>query len=288
MAPQAPGIPTRNCKIESRAKSILNRFLCLTILLLCLIDAKAQPAQIQPQKVIPPSPDAAALGKYGSTPVGLHTGIPNISIPIYTVKSGSLELPISISYHASRIKVSEIASWVGLGWTLNAGGAVSRSVVGKSDEHGFFETTVQNASQITQEDFNFLLPFADGTADYESDLYFYNFNGRSGKFIYKQNDNANEFLIPKEPISISRDEFTFTITDEMGTIYFFQQAEETVIPGNPAQEITSSYYLTSITSADGKDVISLSYVADVGYTDYTLSYTEVIGQTCTGPGPPTS
>ena len=135
----------------SRSKRIQLSFpsLCC-FLLLSSGSLNGQPAQITPQKVIPPSPDAASLGKYGSTPVGLHTGIPNIDIPIYTVTDGSLQLPISISYHASGIKVSEIASWAGLGWTLNAGGIISRSVVGKSDEDGFFETAVQNSSQITE------------------------------------------------------------------------------------------------------------------------------------------
>jgi hypothetical protein len=87
--------------------------------------------------IIPPSPDAAALGKYGTIPVGLHTGVPNIEIPLYTIRSGQLELPISLSYHASGIKVDEIASWVGLGWTLNAGGVVTRSIVGGAMTWGF-------------------------------------------------------------------------------------------------------------------------------------------------------
>src|SRR5690348_14728300 len=68
------------------------------------------------------SPNAASLGKYGDIPVSYHTGLPQISIPIYTIESGSLKLPISLSYHASGLKVQEQASWVGAGWALNAGG----------------------------------------------------------------------------------------------------------------------------------------------------------------------
>lgn len=205
--------------------------------------------------------------------------MPNINIPIYTIRQGSLEVPISISYHASGIKVSETASWVGLGWTLNAGGAISRSVVGKSDEHGFFQTIVKSASQITESDFSFLKPFADGSGDYESDYYFYNFNGRSGKFLYKQNDHAEPFLIPKEPLSVSKDGESFWIVDESGTKYTFSQKERTEIPGPVVmEEMTSAYYLTSIISADGKDVVTFYYTQDNPYSDNTKTFTETIGQ----------
>jgi len=38
-------------------------------------------------QVVSPSPDAASLGKYGSITVGLYTGIPDINIPLYTIKT---------------------------------------------------------------------------------------------------------------------------------------------------------------------------------------------------------
>jgi hypothetical protein len=83
---------------------------------------------------IPLAPNAASFAKYGEIPVGLYTGIPSISVPIYTIQSGSLQLPISLSYHAAGVRVEEISSWVGLGWSLNAGGAIGRQVRGIADE----------------------------------------------------------------------------------------------------------------------------------------------------------
>src|SRR5258708_35764953 len=88
------------------------------------------------------SPTAASLGKYGDIPVSYHTGIPQISVPIYTVQSGSLKLPISLSYHASGLKVHEPAGWVGAGWALNAGGAITRTVVGSPDDRGYSTSNV--------------------------------------------------------------------------------------------------------------------------------------------------
>ncbi len=68
-----------------------------------------------------PSPTAASLGKYSDIPVSYHTGVPSISIPLYTLTEGDLQLPISVSYHAGSIRVDETASAIDLGWSLNAG-----------------------------------------------------------------------------------------------------------------------------------------------------------------------
>ncbi len=86
-----------------------------------------------------PTPNAASLGKYTDIPVSNHTGVPNISIPIHTITEGGLSVPISLSYHSSGVRVDEVASNVGLGWTLNAGGAISRTVMGVPDESGLWK-----------------------------------------------------------------------------------------------------------------------------------------------------
>ena len=85
-------------------------------------------------QIVPPSPNAAALAKYVEMPVPTPTGIPNISVPIYTINEGQISLPINLSYHAGGIKVEEIASWVGLGWSLNAGVLVRRTTKGLPDD----------------------------------------------------------------------------------------------------------------------------------------------------------
>jgi hypothetical protein len=92
------------------------------------------------QNVTQPSPNAASLGKYGDIPVNLHTGVPNISIPLHTVEEAGLTIPISLSYHAAGIRVQEVASWVGLGWSLNAGGVITRSIQHVPDEGPYKQT----------------------------------------------------------------------------------------------------------------------------------------------------
>src|SRR5882757_10686882 len=71
------------------------------------------------KNVMPPSPNASSLGKYADWPVNEYTGVPNINIPLYELKGRSISVPVSLSYHASGIKVGEVAPSVGLGWSLN-------------------------------------------------------------------------------------------------------------------------------------------------------------------------
>lgn len=84
-------------------------------------------------EVIPPSPTAASLGKFGAWPVSYYTGVANVSVSIYDVKEGKLSLPVSLSYHGSGVKVEEMSAGTGVGWTLNAGGAITRTIIGLPD-----------------------------------------------------------------------------------------------------------------------------------------------------------
>ena len=80
------------------------------------------------------SPNAASLGKYGDIPVSYHTGVPNISVPVFTIHEGQLTLPITLNYHSSGVLVNEVASWIGLGWSLSAGGMINQTIIGGPDE----------------------------------------------------------------------------------------------------------------------------------------------------------
>lgn len=82
-------------------------------------------AQMEKRNLFP-TPNAASLGIYGQIPVDFFNGLPQIDIPIYEYKSRDLSLPISLTYHAANIKPSDHASWVGLGWSLQAGGVITR------------------------------------------------------------------------------------------------------------------------------------------------------------------
>ncbi len=84
--------------------------------------------------MIPPSPEAAAFAKVANYDVGPFTGRPDIHVPLYTIKTRSLTVPISLSYDETGIRVDNIASWVGMNWSLETGGVITRSVMDRPDE----------------------------------------------------------------------------------------------------------------------------------------------------------
>lgn len=101
--------------------------------------------------IIPPSPNVAAINKFGNIPVGLSTGIPAVGVPIYEWQGQNFgsNFKISLDYHAGGIRVDEIASSVGLGWALNAGGVISRTKRGIPDEFpvdGFLYRSIPNSA----------------------------------------------------------------------------------------------------------------------------------------------
>ena len=85
----------------------------------------------------PVPPSSFQFIKYGEIPVSEYTGIPTISIPVYTIKDGDIEFPINLSYHAGGIRVAEEASWVGLGWNLDLGNITQ--IINDRDDLGGFE-----------------------------------------------------------------------------------------------------------------------------------------------------
>lgn len=112
-------------------KLFFSSFLCL----LSLLGYGQNEPIFTDTPVIPPSPNATAFNKFIDIPVGHYTGIPNISVPIYTLNLPQLNLPISLNYHAGGLKVGERSSWIGAGWSLSAGGTINRTVRGLPDEY---------------------------------------------------------------------------------------------------------------------------------------------------------
>lgn len=204
--------------------------LFLVVLSLAWVRSPAQDKSLFPST--PTSPDVASLGKYGDIPVSLHTGIPNISIPLYSVNGRALREEVSISYHAGGIKVEEEASRVGLGWSLRAGGSIIRTVRGIPDEsaNGWLQGTFRyDAWQAGGENRSELEDINDGLADAEPDLFYFNFGNQAGKFFFNEN---NEIVVtPQAGLKIEKIMSNgqiegFIITNIRGEKHYFGQTSD--------------------------------------------------------------
>src|ERR1044072_5218716 len=76
----------------------------------------------------------ASSGLSGIYNVDLYTGTAGINIPIYDYSLDGLPLGVSLSYDTRGIRVDQVASACGLGWNLNAGGYIERTVYGIEDD----------------------------------------------------------------------------------------------------------------------------------------------------------
>ncbi|MGC4038695.1 MAG: hypothetical protein QM764_22215 [Chitinophagaceae bacterium] len=250
-------------------------------------------------KVIPPSPNAAAFQKYGEIPVSPYTGIPDISVPVYTVQFRDISIPISLSYHGSGIKVNEESSQVGLGWAMNSGGCISRNIIGDDDFIGWgyfnnyanslpditgnrgptnvlvqgclyprFNKSIPNLPTLDTLDLTSYLTASPGY-DFQPDQYFYNFLGHSGKFVLKRNRTAA--LQKAEKIEITCMDTTgsaFRVRDLSGFIYDFAVTENNY---SNSQYHNSAWYLTKITSPNG-NAVTYKYSTNVNRVTTLGSY----------------
>lgn len=255
------------------------------------------PSAHDPQKQYLPNysplaPNAASIQRYGDYGVNLATGLPNIDIPLYTIKAGGLELPITLSYHASGHKISELASWVGWGWSLNYGAALSRSINRNADD-----LEVSNGSYLSNSSFskNVCLNINDkneaemarvGSWDTEPDLFSYSTPEGGGKFMLRTGGNP-PFIMPWQATKINKITDVgfnkikaFEVINPSGNLYYFgidqngNEATESISSGNiyegfPVDGIVS-WHLTKVLSPNSDDAI-YCYYQNGGWVQQKLS-----------------
>ncbi len=113
-------------------------------LLIALCFVALGQSQTELNQFVPSNPNVSSLFKSTLTPAGDYSGSTNINIPFYTMSEGLISIPIAINYATGGIQVGEEASTIGLGWSLSAGGAITRVVNGVDDfdsDKGLLNTT---------------------------------------------------------------------------------------------------------------------------------------------------
>lgn len=267
-----------------------------------------------PKINIPSSPEAALLGRFGDIPIGYNTGTANISIPIYTIKEAGIEIPIQLRYHSSGIKVSDEATWVGLGWDLSPAGSIIQEVRGKRDDMDMFYSVVpQNYSHVKNIILNYgyqgsykhlrhrcyaspesdnLYPLPNGTFPFDvknlieqggaqPDIYQFNFGGHSGSFYIDFETKQVIQLNKTEDIVFDMTNMTAKTSD--GITYTFgvsEQAFNTDTEPDQVDRVGRTYWLSSITLVNGNK-IDFTYI---NASSANLSFQEryLITETCSG------
>lgn len=188
---------------------------------------------LKPIEIIPPSPNAGSLGKFGGIDFGLNSGSMATSIPLLTYSSRNLKVPVSLSYASNGFKVDEISSRAGVSWNLNAGGVITRTVYGGIDEYSqrvsppAFSPLTRNLID------NFLkgVSYSNSTGglDAQPDKFSFNFCGYSGQFIL--DENLKPVLVTKSNLLVENNllngELNFKITTPDGANYYFGATETT-------------------------------------------------------------
>ncbi len=248
----------------------------------CLLSAGLLKAQEfdAVKNLTPAAPEAAQFQKYGDIPVSYYTGTPNISIPLYTVQEYDISVPIGLSYHASGVKLTEMGSWVGTGWSLSAGGMLSRSVRGKPDFVNHMDETGVDTyyggptipTTLDQNDYDYVVDLTNQDADAQPDEYYISFLGRSVKFYVNQ---SKEIIVdPSSKVKIDRPTSAspfWVVTDASGMKYTFGNTTDSreitkhVRVGGISQDYVSAWYLTKIESATGHSV-TFDYQLASGFT----------------------
>ena len=253
--------------------SVSRSLLFFSFLAVYVSDANAQ---TQKRDITPTSPEAAALTKMVDYPINLNTGVPNISVPLYQVESGSLKLPISISYHSGGFKIGEQSTSVGLGWSLSCDIQITRTVnglddftpasgyIGNTKARTFYEDSSCPSCNYPFSTNNSAYLLASGSEDGLPDKFNYRLLNKSGSFYFmKGNDGTTSFIVPVpfENIQIEYTGNGFKIIDDDGTTYIFGAAEALKFKSNNGliNYRNSAWKCDRIISNTKTDTISFFY-----------------------------
>ncbi|NIF06738.1 hypothetical protein F3J23_14925 [Chryseobacterium sp. Tr-659] len=203
-----------------------------------------------------PTPSVSSFSSYINTPVSLSTGVPNISIPLFSLPTinGELGMFTGLSYHVANASGNKPGSEVGIGWSLSSGGSISRVINAEVDE--FYDNVSKPDYKKNQFD----------------DVYYYNIPGNSGKFTFIRDLTNNTFVLSHISANNIKIEYTrdsnmatlvltsFKIIDEKGFKYIFEDYSKSLNGIN--FYFKSAFFLTKILDESNIEIANFSYQKD--------------------------
>jgi len=223
----------------------------------------------------------------------LYTGGLQASLPLYTLKSSDLQIPIFLNYTANNgVRPSDPNTEVGMNWSLVAGGSISRQVRGLPDEatNGYIGTNNEGVTVVN--DFNAKssavinfnntrtkrLNSSADPIDGEPDIFVITTPAFTAQFSFDQNGNAvfqnsTGLKVSHQLYKNSGSASTtgITVTDDQGTQYIFgtsaRESTTTKLFGT-SFTFVSTWYLEKIILYNNKDVVNFTYQTGTDYTVY--------------------
>lgn len=265
--------------------------------------------------VIPPTPEAAAISKFIDIPTDNYTGTPRVSIPLFGVEGRELGMNLSLDYHASGLKVGEVPSWVGAGWSLGGLGVISRTVRGMADFPGagpqhdglMLDGGILDMDECELGTGHWRL--MNGCTDTEPDIWFFSTpDGKQGKFVYDHNGRIH--MLPYRNVEVDYDSGRWTVRSGDGISYVYGRDIDSDMPRTDIMNISgnctgmgsifchpdgsgyqpvSTWYLTAMVSPGGTDTIRFEYLPEsYSYQDnavlnHTRKVSGTIGETSSDP-----
>lgn len=216
-----------------------------------------------------PVPSVSSLTTYTDVPISATTGVPDISFPLLQIPSNNNDviknLSVGLSYHPKNLAIDEAVSEVGYGWSIFSGGVISREIVEGVDE--FYD-------DVNHPDY-YENPF--------DDLYFINLPGLSYKFkINRVGNSFNVVPVSNSSPKMIKIEFTrdnninatliltsFTITDDDGAKYIFNDYSESITSNNFT--FKSAFHLSQIKDANNIVLANFTYQKNTHYVNNDTS-----------------
>lgn len=144
-----------------------------------------------------PTADVATLGEFGQVPVSHFTGVPDVSVPLYTIDCGDICWPIGFAYHLGCVRPCEQPGSTGIGWAPMWDACITRTVRGvpdekktsSGDEPGYYGNRLRNKTNSHSDFADGTLNHLEGNGWYEmsADEFSFSVAGLSGNFYLGEN-----------------------------------------------------------------------------------------------------
>ncbi|WP_343540027.1 hypothetical protein [Sphingobacterium thalpophilum] len=207
-----------------------------------------------------PSPKAWAFSNYGDYPVSLYTGSIDISVDLFKIKDFDSEINVKLSYNPMEVKPSVFPSEVGLGFSIQAGGIISRTLKSLPDDDvkGFYFNGGNQDLYFSSRD-SYLTQVLNRNLDPEPDMFNFRFLNYSGSFYFDKNKNVVLSEFSNLKITPITDLYSFkgfeVLTPDGTKLYFYEKSLSTYLGSNSMRDyFTSAWYLSKIEYSNKQQV----------------------------------